>query len=632
MRDPMIPATIELAETLPLAKATALVSEHLLAIPRMSHRLVLPSVGVPYWEPCEKVDVSAHVHEYTLPLGSGYAELRALVERLSRALMDPARPPWDVAVIQRPEAGSVLFTRVHHAITDGRGVTNILIACSDEPRVPPPPQLSSSAPVPAPNLLARLAQTARNIKDLRNLDRPAEKLSAIKCAEPLEEVAMAWMQRSLGLADLKRLARRLGGGTVNDVVLAAVAGALRTYMRAHGDDVDKMAAIQCKLPVDVFSPSPAAYIQTQTTKAEADVVLGTHLGDLNVTLPTNVDAAEARFVQVRATMRKAKAGYRAGLAASMAGVVGGLATSTRLSLIATDAKTVSCYVSNMKGPSAAMHLAGVPVTNVRCHPLGLNNIGVGFAVYSYGGRVNVAVCTDRQLVGDPDVLCGYLEDELQQLLSAAAAARMRSLRADSVAFLPRSPQFTSVYSVELACPIEAAAAVLLPADSPAISRFLVGTRDASLKLAADYIHHGTDYVRFDVAAAFASSDALPLISTLEPVDKNDIDDGGSGCAAPILLQRDCFTVIERLPMLFGLIHQTVTVKSWQVLDPARRVSVYESVVEGAGVRVWKMRELVDLGGDSEKGTRRTRVDETLRGVCPWMLQGVVKRDSVASHT
>ncbi|KAJ7199124.1 wax ester synthase-like acyl-CoA acyltransferase domain-containing protein, partial [Mycena pura] len=610
MRDPMIPATIELGGPLPLANATALISARLLTIPRMSHRLVVPTSGAPYWEPCEKVNLSAHVREHTLPSGSGYAELRALLEQLSRTPVDPARPPWDVSIIHRPENGSVLFTRVHHAITDGRGVTDILMACSDETRAALMPPPSSPSP-PAANLFSQLAQMARNIKDLRNLDRPTEPLSSIKRKEPLEAAAMAWMQRPLGLTNLKCLAQRLGGGTVNDLVLAAVAGALRMYMLAHGDDVDKIS-IQCKLPVDVFTPSAQV----------ADVVLGTHLGDLNVPLPTNLATADARFAQVCATMQQAKAGYRSRLAATMSGVVGGMATATRLKLIATDAKTVSCYVSNMKGPPAPMHLAGgIPIANVRCHPLGLNNIGVGFAVYSYNGQVNVAICTDKQLIPDPDVLCRYFEDELFQL---DTASRIHFRRA-GVTFLPQSPQFTSVHSVDLACPIEAVTPVLLPANSPAIARFLVGTRDSSLKLAADYIHHSTDYVRLDVSSAF-SADALPLISALESVGKNDMDGHGG---APVL-QRDCFTVVERLPMLFGLLHQTVTVKSWQVLDLSRRVSVYESVVQGAGVRVWKTRELVDLGVDGN-GTRRTRVAETLKGICPWLLQSVVKKDSVATH-
>ncbi|KAJ6542007.1 hypothetical protein DFH09DRAFT_1174449 [Mycena vulgaris] len=357
-------------------------------------------------------------------------------------------------------------------------------------------------------------------------------------------------------------------------------------MDGQGDDVDKRA-VYVKVPVDRFARAAGT----------ADVVLGTHLGDFNAPLPTDVGTAAGRYERVRATTRAAKAGYRVGLAASMSGVVGGLAMPTRLALIATDAKTVSCYVSNMKGPAAPMHLVGgIPVVNVRCHPLGLNNIGVGFAVYSYAGHVNVAVCTDKQLIPDPDVLCGFLEDELRELAAASLRSRVATV-------MP----------------------VLFPVDAAAISRFLVGTRDASLKLAADFIHHSTDYVRLD-------SDALPLLSALEPCGKDDGEGEGDGAdhARAPMLQRDCFTVIERVPVLLGLVNQTVTVKSWQVLDPAQRVAAYEIVVQGAGVRVWKMRELEDLGGD-EAGTRRTRVSETLRGVCPWVLQGVVSKDSAKTQ-
>ncbi|KAJ7267251.1 wax ester synthase-like acyl-CoA acyltransferase domain-containing protein, partial [Mycena rebaudengoi] len=608
MRDPLIPATIELGRPLSLEQATSLVSSRLLAIPRMSHRLVLPSASAPYWESYANIDLATHISEHTLPPESGYAELRRLIENLGRKRVDPSRPPWDIALIQRgPERGSILFTRVHHAITDGRGLTAILTACADEPRSALILPRAPSAPPRARGVFGAIAQATRNVADLRNLDRPVEKLTSIKRAEPLAVPALAWVQHPFVLAELKCMAQRLGGGTVNDVVLAAVAGALRMYMRAHGDDVDS-ASVQCKIPVDRLKAGEAG-----------EVVLGTHLGDMNVLLPVDVGTPEGRYDRVCATMRQAKAGYQVGIAAAMSGVVGGLATTTRLALIAADARTVSCYVSNMKGPPRQMHVAdGNPVVDVRCHPLALNNIGVGIAVYSYDGRVNIAVCTDSELIPEPDVLCGFLEDEVR-LLTAASIARLRY----AVCAVPAvSPKFSSEYSVVIPHPIEVASPVLFPADASAISHFLVGTRDASLKDAADFIHHSTDFVRMDIRAAFAA-DTLPAIHALPACDVDDAHDQ-SITDIPVL-QRDCFTVIERIPMMFGLFKQTVTVKAWQVLDPARRVAAYESVVAGAGVRVWKVRELADAGKDG------TRVKETLKGTCPWILQGIARKDSLVAH-
>ncbi|KAJ7485680.1 hypothetical protein FB451DRAFT_1168915 [Mycena latifolia] len=298
----------------------ALLASRLLSIPRMSHRLVLSNAAAPHWTPCGQMDLSTHLREHSLAPGGGYAELRSLIEHLAQALVDLTRPPWDIALIHRPGRGSVLFSRTHHVIADGRGLTAILAACTDEPRC--------------------------------TLLPPAHPRRS-----PRRPVAAAWLQRLLVLAELKHVARSLGGGTLNDVVLAAVAGALRTYMLAHGDDPGRQR-IHCKVPVDVRSDGE---------RPDGAVTLGNHLGDLNVPLPVDVGTAVGRF--------------------------------------------------------ARMHLAGgIPVVDVRYHPWALANIGVGFVVYSYHDRVNIAVCTDRKLIAEPDVVCGYLEDEIRLLAGAAESS------------------------------------------------------------------------------------------------------------------------------------------------------------------------------------------------------------------
>ncbi|CAK5277836.1 unnamed protein product [Mycena citricolor] len=570
MRDPMIPAVLELGGNLSLDRARELVCSRLIAsVPRMSDRLVVPTSGAPYWERCARMDVTMHVREHKVD-GAGYAQLRSVIEALGRAPVDFSRPPWDVSVIHLGDLETVVFVRVHHAITDGRGVSDLLMRCADQSR-PPRERIAPHA----------RASTLASLLDLRHLSRPPERTSAIKRREPLSEAAVAWTRRPFRIDDLKASAGRLGGGTINDILLAAVSGALQKYLSAGSHH------ISCKLPVDVFSP----------TDLSPDVVLGVHLSDLNVPLPVDEPDAFARFARVRETMRQAKSGYRTGLTAMASRLVGGLPARMRLGMIAADAQTVSCYVSNMRGPAIPLTIGGVPVDTVRCHPLGLNNIGVGVAVYSYNGALNVAVCTDKALIPDPDALCEHLEDQLEHLAK---------LDVTGVRFLGQSPMFCASHSIELAFPIQAVAPILLPADAGAISRFLVGTREPSLELGTDFTHHGADWVAsFDLGVV----GSLPRISQLET---------GTG------LQRDCFTVVDRVPVAFGLVQQTVTVKSWQILDPGHHRSAYEIAVQGAGVRVWKSRQLEDLGPG------KTRVVERMWGVCPWILKGVVAKDSVAS--
>ncbi|KAF7290687.1 hypothetical protein MIND_01309000 [Mycena indigotica] len=606
MRDPMIPSSIELEGRMSLPQLKKLIRLRLLAIPRMSHRLVTPILTprTPYWEPCQHFDLDEHVHEHSLAPGAGYTELRGLLERNSSTVFNATRPPWEITLIQPPDRGSLLFTRVHHAITDGRGLTDILLACGNDPR-------SVIMPRRLPKSLASTSSLFSRLVDLRHLDSRPEPLSAIKCMKPLQSTSMAWLQSPWNLSELKTLTASLGGGTVNDVVLTVVAGVLRTHLRNADDSCDR--PIQCKLPVDMFVP----------TSRTPDVVLGTHLGDLNVPIPTNIDDIAKRFVTVRQTMDEAKSGYRSWLASTFAGVVGALPTARRLSVIAADARNVSCYVSNMKGPMVPVHLGpmvpvhleGTRVKNVRCHPLGLNTIGVAFAVYSYAENVNVAICTDRALIPDAEVLCGYLEEEMN-LLKAAAA---KELLTCGVEMLGKGPQFSSDYSVVLSHPLHDVGPVVLPENGPSIKRFVEGTRAHDASGTMNFIHHHTDFVYLDLENVLAA-DNLPLFRTLRGLpDRNDFPVNDN------ILQRDYFTVVERVPVLFGFFSHTVTVKSWGIVDPVHHIAAYETEVEGTGVRVWKMRRLKSVG------ERCTNVVEQLRGICPKMLRPLVAKQSAQTH-
>lgn len=405
----MIAATIELSHHFPLSRLTPLLVSRLLSIPRMSHRLVVPGTDTPYWSPCGELDLSEHIDEHTLA-PSSYADLRNLIEHLIQTPVDLSRPPWKVVLIHRPGSGSVLFTRVHHAITDGRGLTEILATCAEEPHTTLFPPVSPSRS-PALGIFGTLAQLARNVADLRYLPNSVEPFTSIKRVAEAEALAMAWLQPPLPLADLKSAARAQGGGTVNDVLLAAVTGALRTYMLAHGDDLEG-SSVTCRIPVDLWSG------ERQPGDA---VVLGNHTGGLSVRLPVEVETAAGRYASISATMQQAKSGYRARVLAVGMAVAGRLNPDLRRTLWTNDAQTISCFVSNMKGPGVQMHLGGdVAVVDVLCLPAIFANVGLGFAVYSYNGHVNIAVSTDRDLVSEPDILCGYIENEVRLLGSASS--------------------------------------------------------------------------------------------------------------------------------------------------------------------------------------------------------------------
>jgi hypothetical protein len=197
------------------------------------------------------------------------------------------------------------------------------------------------------------------------------------------------------------MARELGGGTVNDVIMAAVTGALRKYMLANGDDVEKIPVMS---GVAVGGVKPAGQLP-----------LGNHFGFLTVQLPVGVADVAGRYAQMRKTMEPTKTGYRPYLAETSYNLFGYLAAERRNKLLEDGRRReVSCIVTNVSGPRAPLHIGGIPVVGIRMHGALFQTIGVMVAVYSYNGRIDVSFSADKALL-NPEVLCKYFEEEIRTL-------------------------------------------------------------------------------------------------------------------------------------------------------------------------------------------------------------------------
>ncbi|KAJ7101622.1 hypothetical protein C8R43DRAFT_1047967 [Mycena crocata] len=397
--------SIQLAERLQLSQASALTVSRLLPIPRMSQRINTPKSSAPFWEDCP-VDLDLHIRERILPTGSTGSDTRKIIEDAMLTPIDSAkRPPWDMTLIQRPGSGTLLLWRVHHSITDGAGLTALLTQYSDPDERAVLPQSAR----PGPSLLTTISHVPRNILDLvRNAVPPEATLSSIKRAEPATETALAWLERRPTISSLKQLARGLGGGTVNDVIMAVVAGALRKYMLASGDDVKK-------IPVMVGVAVGGAKPQ------DGQLPLGNHFGFVTVQMPVGEDDAAGRYAQMRDTMQPIKTGYRPYLAEASYNLFGYLPAERRSKLL-EDGKQreVACIVTNVSGPVAPLHIGGIPVVELRMHAALFQTIGVMIAAYSYNGRVDVSISADPALL-KPEVLCKYFEEEIRTLEAAVSS-------------------------------------------------------------------------------------------------------------------------------------------------------------------------------------------------------------------
>ncbi|KAJ7815962.1 hypothetical protein B0H14DRAFT_3878057 [Mycena olivaceomarginata] len=334
--------SIGLAERLQLLQASAFVTSRLLPIPRMSQRLVAPKSAAPYWEHCPAIDLDVHVRERVLPEGSTSSDARKVIEDAMLTPLDSGeRPPWDMTLIQRPGSGTLLLWRMHHSITDAAGLTALLTRYADPDVRAVLPQSTR----PSPSLLSTISHVPRNILDLiRNAVPPEAPLSSIKRSEPATGTAVAWLSRPPSVSSLKQLAHALGGGTVNDVIMAAATGALRRYMLEHGDDVEKIP-VMCGVAVGGAKPQ------------NAELPLGNHFGFLTY------DAADEDGVPP----------FFAEKSYNLFGYLG----AERRNKLLEDGKRreVSCIITNVSGPRTQLRIGGIPVVDVRMHAALFQSIG-----------------------------------------------------------------------------------------------------------------------------------------------------------------------------------------------------------------------------------------------------------------
>jgi GNAT superfamily N-acetyltransferase len=213
----------------------------------------------------------------------------------------------------------------------------------------------------------------------------------------------AWTGR-LDLGLVKRVARALDS-TVNDVLLAVTAGALRRHLVGHGDRPHDLRVF---VPVNLRSPDepvPAS--------------LGNRFGIVFVKLPVSVPDPVARVTAVRQRMRAVKANAQAASTFAILAIVGALpAWGHRLAVRVLGAKS-SAVITNVPGPSEPVYLAGARLTHLVFWVPQAGSVGLGISILSYAGDVTVGVAADANLVPVPEQLTASIEEELDALVRLA---------------------------------------------------------------------------------------------------------------------------------------------------------------------------------------------------------------------
>jgi WS/DGAT/MGAT family acyltransferase len=374
--------------------------------PRFRQKLAsVPVTGHPVWVDDPHFNLLYHVRHTSLPLPGDERRLKRLVGRIVSQKLDRTKPMWELWFVEGLEGGRVaLISKVHHCLIDGISGVDLLGAFmgSDPdrrlelvehrwiPRPPPGPlQLMRDEVGRRASLPGRLASSL-----VRSLQKPSETWSEASHAASgfgeglLDAVTPAsdtplnvpigphrrfdWTR--FELSAVKEVKERLGG-TLNDVVLACVAGAVRSFLEQRGEDVSE-------LDFRVFVP-----VSTRTSEQRGQ--LGNRVSMLVVPLPVNEPDPRVRIERIAERTAELKSSGRAE-GTELIEELSDLTTTSLLtgfSRLAASRRSYNLVVTNVPGPSAPIYMNGARL--LESYPLVplYENQALGIALLSYDGAL-----------------------------------------------------------------------------------------------------------------------------------------------------------------------------------------------------------------------------------------------------
>ena len=410
-------------------------------VPRYRQKVRYPPlhVGPPVWIDDQHFNLDYHVRRTALASPGGEDELRALVGRVMSQQLDRAKPLWEMWVAEGMGGGRwALISKVHHCMVDGVAATDLLSVMLDPERDPirtPGPRWAPASepsragmvaqplmrrlasPVDAAGAVGRMLRGPRAVADLalntakgtaamRSLLRPTPRTSLNGPIGPHRR----WDWASAQLSDVK-IIRAAFGGTINDVVLAAIAGGFRDLLIARGEDPAALT-IRTLVPVSVRRPGERGVYNNRVSAMFAQLPVG---------LEDPVRRLEAVTAQLDG-LKRSKQAVAGEVLTSMSGFAPALllALGTRLAF-SVPQRSVSTATTNVPGPQHPIHLCGRRMLEVIPYVPLAWQARVTVAIFSYDGALKFGVTGDYDTAPDIRVLCQGIEDAMGQMLAAAEA-------------------------------------------------------------------------------------------------------------------------------------------------------------------------------------------------------------------
>ncbi len=433
----MITGVLMFDEPIDIDRLKRTIAERFLAFRRFRQKAVDTAAGA-FWENDPDFDLDWHVRLTALPGKAGQRELERLVSQLASTPLDHSKPLWQFHVVERYGQGSAVITRIHHCYADGIALVQVLLSLTD---AKPTPEKQAEldkiwfkedkgsvierllaptrdgiakalhmgekvvekgmALLQDPEAMAHIVQEGSAIaRELAHaLTLPDDPASIYKGSLGVTK-RCAWAE-PIDLEEVKAIGKGLGC-TVNDVLLAAAAGALRSYMRDAGGDIPGKT-IRATVPVNL---RPLEHAKK----------LGNHFGLVFLDLPIGEANPLRRLEMVAANMREIKKSRQAIMTFGVLAALGMGPLSVQRASLELLSKKATAVATNVPGPQMPLYLAGARMGEMMFWVPQSGSIGMGISILSYNGKVHFGLIVDAKLVPDPAEIIRRFKPEFEKLL------------------------------------------------------------------------------------------------------------------------------------------------------------------------------------------------------------------------
>ncbi|MBA3655289.1 MAG: wax ester/triacylglycerol synthase family O-acyltransferase [Actinobacteria bacterium] len=426
----------------PYEDITAMVASKLPLVPRYRQvvKFVPLQLGRPVWVDDPHFNLNYHVRATALASPGSEEQLRTLVGRVMSQPLDRSKPLWEMWMVEGLDNGHwAMMSKTHHCMVDGVSGTDLLTVVLDRESDPPRPAVEDEwRPQPQPTGAELLADAVRE-----RITSPYEQIRGLRAAtraprqavDQLTEVAQGvrslaglaratpestingsigphrrWAWARSTLADVKTIRAGLGG-TVNDVVLAAITRGFRDLLESRGESTDRV--IRTLVPVSVRVKGAAG-------PAQGDGTFDNKVSAMFAELPVNITDARERLDAIHAQMGTLKESKQAVAGEALTSLTGFappmlLALGTRV-FSRIPQRNVNTVTTNVPGPQFPLYAGGRKMLEAFPYVPLAGSVRIGVAIFSYNGMINFGVTGDYDTAPDISVLCQGIEDGIAEMV------------------------------------------------------------------------------------------------------------------------------------------------------------------------------------------------------------------------